>query len=116
MRFTDSCRPAMRFATVIVSTARPARIGGHPAPHEAESGSPNAIKRTRSMVAKAALLTATAMNVVAGVGRPHVERHGAHFEDEPEEHEHEADDHEGQRRHAGRDALADTGEVGVTRR
>ncbi len=70
MRFTDSCRPAMRLATVIVSTARVAMIGGQPAPHEESSGCPKATRSTRSMVAKAADLTTTAMKLVAGVGAP----------------------------------------------
>src|SRR3954467_9417322 len=70
MRLTDSCRPAIRLATVMVRTARMAMIGGHPVAHEESSGWPNATRSTRSSVAKAALLTATAMYAVAGVGAP----------------------------------------------
>src|SRR4051794_34930632 len=70
MRFTESCRPAMRLATVIVRAANKASTGGHPLPHEAERGSPKETRSTRSRSANAALLTATAMNVVAGVGAP----------------------------------------------
>src|SRR4051794_8340824 len=70
MRFTDSCRPAVKLATVIVSTAIAATTGGQPAAHDRSPGSPKAPSRTRSIVAKAALLTATAMKLVAGVGAP----------------------------------------------
>src|SRR5215471_3652418 len=70
MRLTDSWRPAMRLATVIVSTATHARTGGQPLTHDMLAGSPNAVRRTRSIMANAPLLTATAMYVVAGVGAP----------------------------------------------
>src|SRR5271165_5036636 len=70
MRFTESCRPAMRFATVIVATAIAARTGGQPADHDIDCLSENDVRSTRSITANAALFTATAMNVVAGVGAP----------------------------------------------
>src|SRR5215831_10392149 len=70
MRLTDSCRPAIKFATVMVSTAMPASTGGQPADHDIDCGSENAVKSTRSIIANAPLFTATAMNVVAGVGAP----------------------------------------------
>ena len=70
MRLTESCRPAMRFATVIVRTDTTARTGGQPAAHDDDCGSPNAVSRTRSIIANAPLFTATAMYVVAGVGAP----------------------------------------------
>ena len=38
MRFTDSCRPAMKFAAVIVRTASVAMAGGQPLDHEREPG------------------------------------------------------------------------------
>src|SRR5687767_6926249 len=70
MRLTDSWRPATRLATVIVSTATPASTGGQPADHDVDCASPNDVSSTRSIIAKAALFTATAMNVVAGEGAP----------------------------------------------
>src|SRR5271156_2870655 len=60
----------MRFATVIVRTATTASTGGHPAAHDDDFGSPNAVSRMRSIMANAPLLTAPAMYVVAGVGAP----------------------------------------------
>ena len=53
MRLTDSCRPATRFATVIVATAMPARTGGHPFVHDIECGSPKTTRSTRSIIANA---------------------------------------------------------------
>src|SRR5260370_412390 len=68
IRLTDSWRPATRFATVIVTAARPAMTGGQPLAHDVQAGSPNDTRSTRKRMAKAAALTATAMNVVAGEG------------------------------------------------
>src|ERR1700734_948852 len=70
MRFTESCLPATRFATVMVRTLTHARTGGHPAAHDVDCGSPKTVNRIRSIIPNAAVLTATAMKVVAGVGAP----------------------------------------------
>jgi len=70
IRFTDSWRPAMRFATVIVSTASVAKAGGQPVPHDVNFASPKQSSSTRSNIAKAADFTATAMKLIAGVGAP----------------------------------------------
>src|SRR5579859_3246915 len=70
MRLTDSCRPAMRLATVIVTAASVATTGGHPAAHDDHVASLNDRLSTRSSIAKAPAFTATAMKVVAGVGAP----------------------------------------------
>ena len=70
MRLTDSCCPAVRLATVMVSTAMSASAGGQPLPHDIEAGSPKAVTSTRSIMANPPLFTATAMYVVAGVGAP----------------------------------------------
>ena len=70
MRLTDSCRPAMRFGTVMVSTASTASSGGQPAAPARERRRRNATSSTRRSSAKAAVLTTTAMNVVVGVGAP----------------------------------------------
>src|SRR5690348_948924 len=70
MRLTDSCRPATRFATVMVATASAAMTGGQPFDHDVELESPKTTRRTRSIIAKAPAFTTTAMYVVAGVGAP----------------------------------------------
>src|SRR5947209_7575444 len=43
MRLTDSWRPAMRFATVIVRAASVATTGGHPAAHDVHASLANEI-------------------------------------------------------------------------
>src|SRR5580700_10077646 len=70
IRLTDSWRPATRFATVIVSSASVAMTGGQPLAHETHASSPSESTRTRRSIANAAAFTATAMNVVVGVGAP----------------------------------------------
>ena len=70
MRFTEVCRPATRLATVMVSTAMSASAGGQPVPQFIRRSSPKATISTRSRIANAAALTATAMKLVAGVGAP----------------------------------------------
>src|SRR3954470_23086794 len=70
MRFTDSCRPAITLATTMLSTASAATTGGQPLPQLVKRGSPKPTTSTRSITAKAALFTATAMYVVLGVGAP----------------------------------------------
>ena len=68
MRLTDSCWPAMRFATVIVMTAIHATAGGQPADQDIEALSPKQVSMTRRSIANAPLFTTAAMYVVAGVG------------------------------------------------
>ena len=70
MRFTESCRPAITLALVIVTMAMRAKTGGQPAPQLIKRSSPKATTKTRSNTANAALFTATAMKLVAGVGAP----------------------------------------------
>src|ERR1700743_3129644 len=70
IRFTESWRPAIKFATVIATTLTHARIGGQPLAHDVQPAPPNDVRSTRSIIANAALFTATAMYVVAGVGAP----------------------------------------------
>src|SRR5438105_1625454 len=70
MRFTDSCCPAMRFATVIVMTAIHASAGGHPDDHDIEPLSPKHVSSTRRSIAKPPAFTTAAMYVVPGVGAP----------------------------------------------
>ena len=70
IRFTESCRPAIRLATVIVMTASQATAGGHPLDHDIDRASPKTVSSTRSSIAKPPLFTAIAMYAVAGVGAP----------------------------------------------
>src|SRR3954468_14812590 len=70
MRFTDSCWPATRFATVIVRTAIHASAGGHPDDHDIQFLSPKHVRSTRSSIANPPAFTTAAMYVVAGVGAP----------------------------------------------
>src|SRR5689334_14906824 len=70
MRFTDSCCPATRFATVIVMTAIHASAGGHPDDHDIDALSPKHVSSTRRSMAKPPALTTAPMYAVAGVGAP----------------------------------------------
>src|SRR5215472_4185098 len=92
IRLTDSCRPATKFATVMVKTASVAITGGHPLAHE---------RRRRGRRA------------LVGVRCPRVEWHGADLEDDTDQDEERAEHEQGIARHRRPGRRPDAGQVRV---